>query len=75
MCLNEDAIRVRMPDACGHCSLGYAAIEESADPLVFVQDAIDHGEIQGVPLREEDKERAIRIAKHLARAASHVCMY
>ena len=75
VCLNVEAIQIRMPEACGYCSVGYQAIEECPDQIYFVQDAIDHGEIQGIPLRDEDKEKAIRIAKHLARAATHVRMY
>jgi hypothetical protein len=39
------------------------------EPLHFAQDESEHAEIQGVPVYQQDEERAIAIARHLARKA------
>lgn len=36
-------------------------------PLDVIQDEIDHANILGVPLREENEEAALAIARYLAR--------
>jgi hypothetical protein len=51
------------------CRLIVRDIVDCPDPLRVVQDAVDHAEIRGVPTRDEDQERALRIAKYLARIA------
>lgn len=53
------------------CRLIVGDIVDCPDPLYLIQDAIDHAEIRGVPTRDEDQEKALRIAKYLARIAEH----
>lgn len=62
---------LRYPGAVGMCRLIVRDIVDCPDPLHLVQDAIDHAEIRGVPTRDEDQEKALRIAKYLARIAEH----
>jgi hypothetical protein len=59
---------LRYPGAVGMCRLIVGDIIDCPDPLRVVQDAIDP-EIRGVPARDEDQEKALRIAKYLARIA------
>jgi hypothetical protein len=60
---------LRYPGAVGMCRLIVRDIIDCPDPLSLVRDAVDHAEIRGVPTRDEDQERALRIAKYLARIA------
>ena len=60
---------LRYPGAVGMCRLIVRDIVDCPDPLRVVQDAVDHAEIRGVPTRDEDQERVLRIAKYLARIA------
>jgi hypothetical protein len=53
------------------CRLIVRDIADCPDPLLVIRDAIDHAEIRGIPTRDEDQERALRIAKYLARVAEH----
>jgi hypothetical protein len=62
---------LRYPGAVGMCRLIVHDIADCPDPLQLIRDAIDHAEITGVPTRDEDQERALRIAKYLARIAVH----
>jgi hypothetical protein len=69
--LSVESTLLRYPGAAGMCSLVVGTVKDSPDPLDVVPDATDHAEIRGVPLRSEDQEKAIRIAKYLARIAEH----
>jgi len=69
--LSKEGTLLLFPGAVGMCRLVVRDITDSPDPLRVVQDAIDHAEIRGVPTRQEDQEKALRIAKYLARIADH----
>jgi hypothetical protein len=69
--LSKQAILELYSNASGMCSLVIGAVRESPDPLDVVQDTPLHASITGVPLRSEDQERALRIAKYLSRIATH----
>lgn len=70
----------RYPRAAGMCRLtvgntrapGIGVLGSPLDPLSIIQDERDHAEIRGIPTRAEDSERAIRIAKYLARISENV---
>jgi hypothetical protein len=69
--LSLDAIAATYPNAAGSCRLIVNLIRASDDPLDVVQDAPQHAEIIGVPLRSEDEQTALRIAKYLVRISEH----
>jgi|HubBroStandDraft_5_1064220.scaffolds.fasta_scaffold14715_5 hypothetical protein len=69
--LSPEGTLLRYPGAVGMCRLIVRDIADCPDPLRLARDAIDHAEITGVPTRDEDQERALRIAKYLARVAEH----
>jgi hypothetical protein len=58
---------LRYPGDAGMCRLTVRDIVDCPDALCLVRDTVDHAEIRGVPTRDEDQERALRIAKYLAR--------
>jgi hypothetical protein len=68
---SKEGILLRFPGAAGMCRLIVRDITFSPDPLQVIQDAVDHAEIRGVPTRDEDQEKALRIAKYLARVSEH----
>jgi hypothetical protein len=63
----ERAVRDIRPE--GLFSLKAGDVRASADPLHLAQDQAEHVEIQGVPVYQEDEEKALRIANHLVRHA------
>ena len=72
--LSPEAVTRRVPRNFGMCRLKVGATTDCGngvlgcpDPLSIVQDAEDHAEIRGRPTRNEDQERALRIAKYLVR--------
>jgi len=67
--LSIDAIKQIYPYAAGACSLVVNNIRACDDVLDVIQDGPQHAEISGVPLRAEDQEKALRIARYLARIA------
>jgi hypothetical protein len=67
--LSLGALKQAYPNAAGACSLIVNDIRACDDELDVIQDAPQHAEIVGVPLRSEDEEKALRIARYLARIA------
>jgi hypothetical protein len=67
--LSLGAIKRAYPNGAGACSLIVNDIRACDDELDVIQDAPEHAEIVGIPLRAEDEEKAIRIARYLARIA------
>lgn len=65
----EGAMQAR-PDAIGSFVLIAGEVRECPDPIDVIRDAETHGEIRGVPTRDEDLEKALRIAKYLVRIAA-----
>ncbi len=66
---------IQFPGAAGMCQLVVSQIcSNPTDPLEIVQDAVGHANIMGIPTRSEDAEKAIRIAKFLARIAQDVAI-
>jgi hypothetical protein len=53
--------------AAGRCELLTGGVRLCVPPLDVIQDEIDHANILGVPLREENEEAALAIARYLAR--------
>ncbi len=66
--LTIDAILRRLT-AAGRCELLTGAVRVCVPPLDVIQDEVDHANILGVPLREENEEVALAIARYLARIA------
>lgn len=74
--LSTAGILARYPSAAGMCQLVVGSITTLGigvlgcpDQLSVIQDDTDHAQIYGVPTRNEDQEKALRIAKYLARIA------
>lgn len=67
--LSPEGAREARPDAIGCFVLTVGDVRECPDPIDVIQDAETHGEIRGVPTRDEDLEKALRIAKYLVRIA------
>ncbi len=78
--LSVAGLLTRYPNAAGMCQLRVGSVTTPGvgilgcpDPLSIIQDAPDHAEIRGVPIRDDEhQEMAIRIAKYLARIAENV---
>jgi hypothetical protein len=68
---SPEGILAVYPGAAGMCCLLLSDIEQCPDQLHLLQDSEDHAEIRGIPTRDEDQEKALRIAKYLARVAIH----
>jgi hypothetical protein len=68
--LTSEAVYSLFAGAAGMCVLSVNEVAECPDPLAVIQDGQTHAEIQGVPTREENQEKALRIAKYLARVAT-----
>lgn len=66
--LTIDAILRRLA-AAGRCELLTGAVRRCVPPLEVFRDEVDHANILGVPLREEDEEAALAIARYLARVS------
>ena len=55
--------------AAGRCEFLTGPVRLCEPRLEVVQDEVDHANILGVPLREEDEAAALAIARYLARIA------
>lgn len=76
--LSKAGLLARYPRAAGMCQLKVGSpatpgdgVLGCQDPLSIVQDDEDHAEIRGVPTRQEDQEKALRIAKYLERISEN----
>jgi hypothetical protein len=59
-------------DIAGLCCFRKADLLSSPHPLALIQDASDHAQILGVPLKSEDEQKMLDIADHLVRLSEDV---
>ncbi len=66
----QRAVRDIRPE--GLFSIRVGDIRSCEDPLHLAQDEVEHAEIQGMPIYQQDEGLALRIAGHLARHAHSI---
>lgn len=70
--LSREAALLSGLDVAGLCSFTKGDLFKCPHPLVLIQDAPDHAQIFGVPLKTEDQQKMLDIADYLVRVSEDV---